>query len=181
MGNSLQDQLLKAGIVNKQKASKVNAEKRKKTKQSHQSKSIKTDPDKLAVQQAQAEKIKKDKLLNQELHQQSQKKAIEAQIRQLITNNRQLQNDSETAYNFADNGIVKKIYVNEVIREQITNGKMAIAKIDSQYEVIPIVIAKKIDEQNKTYLIVMNEPDNPENTIEDDAYADYEIPSDLMW
>ena len=66
MGNSLQDQLLKAGVINKQKASKVNAEKRKKTKQARQNKTDTTDENTLAIETAQADKAKKDRQLNQQ-------------------------------------------------------------------------------------------------------------------
>jgi uncharacterized protein YaiL (DUF2058 family) len=108
MANSLQDQLLKAGIINKQKASKVNAEKRKKVKQSRQTKVVAVDENKAAIQLEQAEKADRDRQLNQQHQTQLQRKAIDAQIRQLIVNNRKPQNDSDIAYNFADNNIVKK-------------------------------------------------------------------------
>ncbi len=181
MANSLQDQLLKAGIVNKQKASKVNAEKRKKQKQSRHSKSSSVDADKLAIQQAQSEKAKKDRQLNQQRQQQLQNKAIEAQIQQLIISHRQPQNDNELVYQFADNNIVRKVFVSETLRNQIINGQMAIVKLGNQYEVVPAAIAKKIHDLSKSHLIVMNEADNNRETIEDSAYADYEIPSDLIW
>ncbi|MEE9411673.1 MAG: DUF2058 domain-containing protein [Methylococcales bacterium] len=181
MGNSLQDQLLKAGVINKQKAGKVNAEKRKKVKQSRQTKTNDVDENKLAVQQAQAAKAEKDRLLNQRRQEQLQLKAIEAQIQQLIANNRQPQNDTETAYNFSDNNIVKKIYISETIREQLGKGQLAIVKLDEKYEVVPAIIAKKISERNRNYVIVLNESTDSSDIDENDAYADYQIPDDLMW
>ena len=149
MANSLQDQLLKAGVINKQKAGKVNAEKRKKAKQSRQTKSNNIDENKLAVQHALAVKAEKDRQLNQHRQQQLEQKAIDAQIRQLIVNNRQPQNDSETAYNFSDKNIVKKIYISETLRGQISKGQLAIVKLDEKYEVVPAIVAKKISERNQ--------------------------------
>lgn len=182
MANSLQDQLLKTGIVNKQKASKVNAEKRKKAKQLRQSKSSHIDQDKLAIQQSQQQKAEKDRQLNQQRQQQLQAKASEAQIRQLILNHRQPQNDSEVAYHFADNNIVNKVYIDDSLRNQISKGQMAIVKLDNHYEVIPVNIAIKISEFNRDFLIVMNNPeDSNKETAADGDYADYEIPSDLIW
>jgi len=123
MGNSLQDQLLKAGIINKQKASKVNAEKRRKAKQSRQIKSKQPDKDKLAIQQAQREKAEKDRQLNQQRQQQLLIRQTEAQIRQLILNHRQAQDDSDIAYHFSDNNIVKKIYINNTLRNKLSMDK----------------------------------------------------------
>jgi uncharacterized protein YaiL (DUF2058 family) len=181
MGNSLQDQLLKAGVINKQKASKVNAEKRKKTKQARQNKADKIDENTLAIQTAQAEKAKKDRQLNQQRQQQLQEKAINAQIRQLIISNRQPQEGSEIAYNFSDNNIVKKIYVSETMRAQIGRGQLAIVKLDDDYEVVHAIVAKKIRQRSKHQVIVLNETTQTDDVTKDDAYADYQIPDDLMW
>ncbi len=181
MADSLQDQLLKAGIINKQKAGKVNAEKRKKNKQLRQSKAGVVDADKLAVQQARSVKAKKDRQLNQQRQQQLESKAKDAQIRQLISNHHQVQDDAEIAYNFTDDKIIKKIYVTESVRDQISKGKLAIVKFDSRYEVIPASIALKIDELSKNHVIVMNDSSKDDVTEEDDAYAGYDVPSDLIW
>ena len=181
MANSLQDQLLKAGIINKQKAGKVNAEKRKKIKQSRQTKTNNVDENKQAVQQAQTAKAEKDRHLNQQRQQQLEQKAIYAQIRQLILSNRQPQDDSESAYNFSDNNIVKNIYISASLREQISKGQLAIVKLDDKYEVVPTIVAKKISERHNDFVIVLNEPTNSSDMTEIDAYADYQIPDDLMW
>ena len=181
MANSLQDQLLKAGVINKQKASKVNAEKRKKAKQSRQTKTSDVDENKLAVQQTHAAKAEKDRQLNQQRQQQLEQKAINAQIRQLIISNRQPQADSETAYNFSDNNIVKKIYISETLRAQIGNGQLAIVKLDGRYEVVPAIVARKISERSQDHVVVLNDSTNTDDVVENDAYADYQIPDDLMW
>jgi uncharacterized protein YaiL (DUF2058 family) len=181
MANSLQDQLLKAGIINKQKAGKVNAEKRKKIKQSRQTKTNDVDENKQAVQQAQTAKAEKDRQLNQQRQQQLEQKAIHAQIRQLIISNRQPQDDSESAYNFSDKNIVKKIYISALLREQIGKGLLAIVKLDEKYEVVPAIVANKISERNKDLVIILNELTDSCDITEEDAYADYQIPDDLMW
>ncbi|MEE9426317.1 MAG: DUF2058 domain-containing protein [Methylococcales bacterium] len=181
MANSLQDQLLKAGIINKQKAGKVNAEKRKKIKQSRQTKTNDVDENKQAVQQTQSAKAEKDRQLNQQRQQQLEQKAIHAQIRQLIISNRQPQDDSESAYNFSDNNIVKKIHIAASLRGQISEGQLAIVKLDEKYEVVPAIVARKISERNKNFVIVLNESSNSSDISENDTYADYQIPDDLMW
>ena len=55
MANSLQDQLLKAGLVDQKKAKKVKQEKRKQAKQTPKGQQLE-DEIKLAARQAQAEK-----------------------------------------------------------------------------------------------------------------------------
>jgi len=84
------------------------------------------------------------------------------------------------SYNFSDNNAVKKIYVNETTLKNISNGKLAIVKYDTSYELVPAQVAEKIKQRDASFILVLN--DKPENDVaEDDPYADFQIPDDLMW
>ena len=62
---------------------------------------------------------------------------------------------------------------------QIIEGKLGIARIDGIYELVPRVIAEKIQQRNEKR-IVLFEPD--EKVIdENDPYAEFQIPDDLVW
>ena len=58
---------------------------------------------------------------------------------------------------------------------------LAIAKRGNDYYVIPAVIAEKIKERNALYIVSLVDVNEIEAIDEDDPYADYQIPDDLMW
>lgn len=182
MANSLQDQLLKAGAINKQKANQVKAEKRKKNKQKRQTKTTQVDAEKLAIQKAQAEKALKDKQLNLQKQQSLQSKAIDAQIQQLIdTHSIQLHQDQDDiAYHFQVGNKVKTIYINQSLRTQLSDGKLAIIKFDNRFVIVPVSVADKIHELNGELLIIINQSEH-DDSDSTDGYEGYDVPSDLIW
>ncbi|MGZ4997846.1 MAG: DUF2058 domain-containing protein [Methylobacter sp.] len=178
---SLQEQLLKSGLVSAAKAKSIKADKRKQTQQQRKNKVEVVDEAKELAQKAQAEKIEKDRELNQLRRQQEEQKELAAQVKQLIELSRQPQDPEGLAYNFTDNNKVKRIYVSEAMRDQIAEGRQAIVKFGQQYEVVSAEVAKKIQLRNAASVIVFNEPNKETADAEDDAYAAYQVPDDLIW
>lgn len=182
MAISLQDQLLKSGLIDKNKANQVKKEKYKQSKQQRKTKTEQTDEATLLAQKALAEKQAKDRALNQKKKAEAEEKAIVAQIKQLIQQNAQekAKGDDALAYNFSDNNKVKTIYVSETTLKHISSGKLAIVKYENNYELVPVPVAEKIKQRDASYVLVLN--DNiQEETTADDPYADFQIPDDLMW
>ncbi len=178
MNNPFQEQLLKAGLVSKQQVQKANKDKQK--KQQRNTKQSITDETTLKAQKAAAEKAKRDRELNQRKEEQARKKAISAEINQLILANRIERNEEcEIAYNFEHQKKVKRIYVNEEMRQQIIRGKLGIARIEGRYELVPIAIAEKIQQRNEKRIVLIT--DDAQETDENDPYAEYKIPDDLIW
>ncbi len=178
MANSLADQLLKAGLVDEKKVKQVRKEKKKKQKQQFKSKEVSVDESKVAAQQVKAQQQQKSRELNLKRESESHAKAIAAQIRQLIKNNA-MPREGDVAYNFVDSGKVKKFYVNTKMQVELENGRLAIVRLGSDYEVVPTVIAEKIAQRDAGTVIAINR--NESAVDEDDPYADYPIPDDLMW
>ena len=81
---SLQDQLLKAGLIDDKKAKKIKKAKHKQAKQVQKSKIAAADDTKLAAQRAQSEKVERDRQLNLQHKAEMEKRAIGAHIRQLV-------------------------------------------------------------------------------------------------
>jgi len=177
---SLQEQLLKSGLVSAAKAKSVKSDKRKQTQQQRKNKVEVVDEAKELAQKAQAEKIEKDRGLNQIRQQQDEQKQLAAQIKQLIELNRQPQDAEGSAYNFTDNNKVKRLYVSEAMRDQIAEGRLAIIKLGTNYEVVPAETAKKIQSRDAARVIVFNEPNKAAHVV-DDLYAAYQVPDDLIW
>lgn len=63
----------------------------------------------------------------------------------------------------------------------MTRGQVGIARLGESYEIIPRVIAEKLLEREANSVIKMPEKAKPTATQDDDPYADYPIPDDLMW
>ena len=176
---SLQEQLLKAGIVDKKKAKQVEQEKRKQTKQSHKGHTQVNEAKELA-KKALAEKTARDREINRQREAKAELKAIAAQIRQLIEVNRIDRQGGETSYQFTDGTKIKKIYVSPLLHNQLSKGLIAVVRLNEQYELVPAVIADKINQRDESIVLVQNQA-NKDTTDEDDYYADYKIPDDLMW
>ncbi len=178
-GMSLQDQLLKSGLIDNKKASKIKKSKYKQAQQKQKNKIETPDEAKLAAQQAQAGKVERDRQLNQQRKLEAERKAIAAQVRQLIEMNRQPGDDGDIAYNFTDSTLVKRIYVTGSQLKQLGNGLLCIVKMDERYELIPTLVAEKIQLRDDSIQILSNQP--TEAPAEDDPYVDFQVPDDLMW
>ncbi len=177
---SLQDQLLKAGLSNANKAKQVRAEKRKQTKKLNKNKVQVVDEAKQLAQETKAKQIEKDKALNQQRNKELEKKQIANQIVQLIELNKLPKGDeSAIAYHFTDQKKVKTLYISEEIRNKITAGKLAIVKSKAGYEVVAVEVANKIKQRNEQVVIVLFDEQTDE--LEGDEYQGYEVPDDLMW
>ena len=181
MGNSLLEQMKKIGLVDKNKAQQVKHSQYKSQKQ----KTKRGSPDKvgeatLLAQQAHAEKVERDRRLNQLKQEEIEHKAIAAQVRQLIETNRVKDSDGDIIYNFTDANMVKHLYVSEQVHKHLMSGRLAIAKLGDGYELVPMPVAEKI-KQRDAQCILLSDHDAESEQDEDDPYADYKIPDDLMW
>ncbi len=174
---SLQDQLMKAGLVSKHDAKKANKDKHRALKSGKKF----VNEAKQSAQDKRTEQALKDRELNAERKAQADLKALHAQIKQLISTNSQDRSKGEVAYNFSDNGIITKIFVTEALQQGLINGQLAIAKLSDNYHLIPTGIAEKVQQRDGNYIVLLNERGSSTQLAEDDPYADYQIPDDLMW
>lgn len=184
---SLQDQLLKAGLIDSKKAKQVNKEKRKETNVARRSAEPVIDEVKQSAEQARQEKVERDRELNRQREAELQQKAISAQIKQLIENHRQpkgsdkkSEDSKDVEYNFTDGKLIKKMRVSPLVQEQIVRGVLAVVKLGESYELIPRIVADKIIQRDEKAVIVANTK-NQTQSDDDDPYKDYVIPDDLMW
>lgn len=181
MGNSLFDQLKKTGLVDENKAKKVKQSQYKsQKKKSKKGVADPLDEAKQLAQKAQADKLERDRQLNQQKKEQAENKAIAAQIKQLIETNRVEDRDGDIVYNFTDANVIKRIHVSEQIHKHLLSGRLAIVKLAEGYELVPVPVAEKIKQRDGQCIIECDQC--VESALgEDDLYADYKIPDDLMW
>ncbi len=180
MKNALQEQLLKAGLADEKKLKKMKKEKHLQRKQVGKKQKIVNEAT-LSVAEQRREQVARDQELNRQRKAEAEEKAIAAQVRQLINVNR-ISHQGEVAFNFADGNLVKRLYVNQKIHNELTKGKLAIARDENGYALIPAQVADKIQQRIPTAIVLLNVNDVVENDVdEEDPYADYKIPDDLMW
>lgn len=176
MGNSLQEQLLKAGLVDQKKAREV---KKARHKQRKQRQGQPADEARQAAQKALAEQAEKNRELNRRRQEQAERKAVAAQIRQLIENNRVPSGDGDIPYHFVDGSKVRHLYVSKSVHDQLARGSLDIVRQGQRYAVVPESVAVKIRERDPSRVIVRKEPESA--PAGDDPYAAFQVPDDLMW
>jgi hypothetical protein len=180
MSNPFQEQFLKAGVVSKQQVQQANTEKNRNKKQQRNQKNVVVDEAAIKVKQAADAKIQRDRELNQKKQEQARAKAISAEINQLILDNLIKRDAScEIVYNFEHDKKVKRIYVNQEMKQQIINGVLGLARIDGRYELVPASVAEKIKQRNEKRVVIFTEVAVVKD--ENDPYAGFEVPDDLIW
>ena len=176
---SLQDQLLKAGLADEKKAKAIRSEKRKKRKQQPKG-AVEVNEAETRARQAREEKAERDRQLNLERQRAAEKKAIQAQIRQLVETNRLDRSRGETSYQFVHDKKIKKLFVDDTMVDQLSRGRLAIVFVNDNYEIVAGGVARKIMERDESAVVVLHDR-KQDDAGEDDPYAGYEIPDDLMW
>jgi uncharacterized protein YaiL (DUF2058 family) len=177
---SLQEQLLKSGLVSSAQVKSAKSNKHKQEQLQRKNNIVQVDEAKAWSEKSRLEKLEKDLALNQLHQQQELKKQLLAQIKQLIEQNKLPRDEEGIAYRFINNNKVKTLYVSETMRTQLINGQLAIVKLGKNYEVVTAEVAKKISERNADSVLVHNEP-AANSTQVDDPYSGYAVPDDLMW
>ncbi|EXJ14723.1 DUF2058 domain-containing protein [Imhoffiella purpurea] len=179
MGNSLQDQLLKAGLVDEQKLKQARSSKRKQVKQTGK-KGPRPDAEaRQAAQRARAEKAERDRELNRQRQEEAAKRAAENEIRQLIHTHRVVRDGGDLAFNFSDGSTLKRIYVNKDQHVKLVSGRLAVVRQDAFYEVVPAEVAERVRARDASLVLVLNQPTQEPDP--NDPYAEFQVPDDLMW
>ena len=108
--------------------------------------------------------------------------------KQLISLNTISRKDGKIPFQFVDNKKFKKIYLNESQQSNVVSGRLAIVKLEQAYELMPAAIADKINQRDHRTVVlqnIINETSIAENSAgsssEDDPYADFVVPDDLIW
>jgi uncharacterized protein YaiL (DUF2058 family) len=177
---SLQDQLLQSGLASDAKAKQIKTDKRKKSKLQRNQGIETVDELKLNLEQTRLQQAERDRELNLLRKQAEEKKALMAQIKQIVTLNRIQQDENGVIYQFNHRNKVKTVYASENVRLALINGRIGIVYIDTHYELVPAEIARKIMSRDAESVVLLNE-NSKEMQATEDPYAAYQIPDDLIW
>lgn len=181
---SLQDQLLKAGLTTKQKTRQANADKRKKNKQKRSGVKHEASMQEKVQQElakAKAEKQAKDNALNEHKKQQLAEKEQALRIKQILTHHQIKDVDGENEYNYTFANKIKKLLLDSITHKALINGRLALCGLDDITYIVTRETAEKLATLDESVVLVQNDKLVDESPDEDDPYADYQIPDDLMW
>jgi len=182
MGKSLEEQLLKLGLVDKKKVSQAKKQKHKGKKQK-KAKAAPTviDENALLAQKAAEKKKARDRELNREREAKLQKRAESARVKQLVEQSKLDKDEKGVAYRFNVSGKIHRVFVSQEIADLLSAGRLGIVRFGKEFEVVPIAALLKIEEIDTKIFISRVEQSANEGEDVDDPYADYKVPDDLMW
>jgi uncharacterized protein YaiL (DUF2058 family) len=176
---SLQDQFLKAGLVDKNKVKLANQDKSKQKKVERRTGTQSVDEARLAALEMQRKNAERARELNAQRDAAAAQKAILAQIAQMVQKNRQSKGNGDIAYNFTHNNKIERLYVSAAVQGHLMAGRLVIVRQGDATELVPRVIADKIAERDASLVVRVNKTSTEIDA--DDPYAAFQIPDDLMW
>jgi uncharacterized protein len=176
---SLQDQFLKAGLINNKKIKQAHQEKSKQKKVERQTGTQMVDEARLAALEAQRKNAERARELNAQRDAAATQKAIVAQIAQMVQQNRQSKGSGDIAFNFTHGNRIDRIHVSTEVHAHLTAGRLVIVCLGGTTELVPAIIADKIAERDASLVVRLNKSNAEPDA--DDPYASFRIPDDLMW
>lgn len=179
MRNPLQEQLLKAGLVNKAKAAQVVREQAKK----HKGKGpAAPSAEQVQVERLRAEKAEHDRALAAERNAQLRANEARAQVHQIVEAHK-VKREGEIAYRFTDGDKIRDVLVNEALRAQLASGTLVIVRHDQGYELLPRVAADKVAERDAAMIVLDHgrAEAGSGNDADDEYYKQFQVPDDLIW
>ncbi|MBX2879839.1 MAG: DUF2058 domain-containing protein [Granulosicoccus sp.] len=90
----------------------------------------------------------------------------------------------DTIYRFTVQNRILEIYVNDHIKDQLANGKLAIARVRGELFVITTDILAEIQSRNRqwTNFYLAGKPsEQHSDDTETDDYDEFPVPDDLNW
>ncbi|MEY4685237.1 MAG: hypothetical protein RLZ25_1696 [Pseudomonadota bacterium] len=173
----LRDQLLKSGLVTEKQVKKVQKEQVKATKAN----AHRPAPPTVDTAPRHQEKIERDRLLNQQRQAELARRDLEAQIRDLITTRRILPEAGDTPFNFTDGTKVKKLYLTSSMRDQLVRGVIGIVHFEGGHAFVPRETIEKIRLRDEEVILLLNDLKGEPTETQNDPYAQYQVPDDLIW
>ena len=189
MGNSLRDELLKVGLVSEQRREKPRRSKRtragsakkhkKSPAQSDGEQPITSSRHVLRENQRRTAQFLRDSTLDGGSVAESAKKALRRKIQELVETGRLNHPEADIAYSFVKGKRIKRIYVTEEQRAQLTAGAIVIAALDGDHHLLPLPVAEQLLAlAPQTVVCGGAEGDGRPGEVDGDQHP---VPDDISW
>ena len=176
---SLQEQFLKAGLVDKNKAKQAHHDKTKQKKVERKTGTQSVDEAREAALEVQRKNAERARELNAQRDAAATQKAIVAQIAQLVQKNRQSKGNGDIPYHYTHGSKIERMFVSAAVQAHLVAGRLVIVCQGGATELVPRVIADKIAERDASLVVRVKKTSAEVDA--DDPYAAFQIPDDLMW
>ena len=204
MSDSLQQQLIRAGLVTQERAEALNKPKPKRApnkrpnpKGAKTSANANATPGKkgpprdrktTAKRPAQSNHAKKAAKAA-ELEAQAEveltaKRELKAKIKTLIEENSVTEFTGELTFNYVVGERIRQLFVTQEFLDKVSAGELAITRLNRQTHLVTPDVAEQLIALNPQWLVVVNDPSKEQPVMaaaEDDPYAGYKVPDDLHW
>lgn len=168
MGLSLQEQLLKAGLVNQKQVKKSEHDKRVQNKKNKKKGAANSNDAAERMKKQRAQQAEKDRQLNRERLQQKQQQENCAAAQQLIQKNRKKLESGDVAFHYVSSGgQIERLYVTEEVADQLGSGVMGVARFGDESVLVCAATVAKVLERDASLIIAFNDPADA-----DDEYPD---------
>lgn len=172
---SLQEQLLKAGLVSAESLKKQEKEARKRLHESKKDKAVaaaeanRKAEEQRRLEQEQARKRDRDRQLNLEREAQKKLKEEKARARQLIASHRLNDAAAEIPYNFIDGSFIRYVRVTPQQQLQLAKGRLGIVRgFESNYDfpLVPRETALKLADRFPDSVLLLH-PESDSHDLEE--------------
>lgn len=180
MSSSLRDQLLKVGLIDEKRIKQARQETSRKNRQQQGKREV-AKPETSAADLARRQEAERARQLNLKQKEAAERKARAAEIRQLILSHRVDRSKAELAHQFQHGNYIRRILIHPPQKEQLLNGRLAIASLGQAYELVPREVGERIAQRDADRVVFLDRPEPEKPRDESDPYAGYEVPDDLMW
>jgi uncharacterized protein len=182
--NPLQEQLLKAGLVNKNKVDQVARAQQK----AREGKAPKTEAETEAVDAARlaAERAERDRQL--EAQRRAEREAAEraAQLRQIIEAHR-IKPGDDLDYRFTDGAVIRSLRIGSAQRDLLARGALAVTRWGDSFALVPRETAQRLRAIDAAVLVVDHSAtqtaadEAPAAGSDEEFYSRFQVPDDLQW
>lgn len=102
-------------------------------------------------------------------------------LRQIIRANRIDRAYAGVPYRFTQGARVREIAVTGTQQGRIARGELAVVSDGQRCELVPAKVARRVRGIDPAAVLVLNAGDERGDNADEDPYADYRVPDDLMW
>ncbi|WP_022941365.1 DUF2058 domain-containing protein [Psychromonas hadalis] len=178
---SLQDQLMKSGLINKQKAKQAQTEKRRKAKQKKKKGTVEVSEVQVAIN-SQKEQLKQQDLdKNRATQEDLDARSAHGKLIQMIAQHCEKNYQGEIDYHFTYDKKVKRIAINDETQKSLINGRLAICVLNEEFYLINKEAAETLAAIDTSVLVALHDKVDVTAIDEDDPYAEFAVPDDLVW
>jgi uncharacterized protein YaiL (DUF2058 family) len=178
---SLQEQLMKSGLINKQKAKQAQTEKRRNAKQKKKKGTVQVSEVQISI--TEQKQLQKDQDLERNRQTQAELDARSAhgKLIQMIAQHCEKDYQGEIDYHFTYDNKVKRIAVNDKTQQGLIRGMLAICVLNEDFYLINKEAAAILADIDQSVLVALHDKVEPLESQDDDPYAEFAIPDDLIW